>query len=287
MPLRGAEIGIGAVGTVVPAVDRRRRSSGSTASRAPPATAKGSARSAAGLFARGRRTRRSRWCSRSCTRSRGGRTAASTFSVGTRVDGLVVMMLFVVTLISLLVHIYSVAYMREEVRFTHYYAMLSLFTASMLLLVVADNTLVLLVGWEGVGLCSFALIGHFWEEGANSGRGAQGVPHDPNRRHRLDDRHHHHVLRRGHLQHHGDQRVRAEQRRRPLAAARRRHLPVHRHHRQERPVPAAHLAARRHGRPHAGVRAHPRRDDGRRRRVPRRAPLPGVLRGLLDRAPAA
>ena len=65
-------------------------------------------------------------------------------------------------------HIYSVAYMREEVRFTHYYAMLSLFTASMLLLVVADNTLVLLVGWEGVGLCSFALIGHCWEEGANS-----------------------------------------------------------------------------------------------------------------------
>jgi NADH-quinone oxidoreductase subunit L len=91
-----------------------------------------------------------------------------TFTVGTRVDGLVVMMLLVVTLISLLVHVYSVAYMREEVRFTHYYAMLSLFTASMLLLVVADNTLVMLVGWEGVGLCSFALIGHFWEEQPNS-----------------------------------------------------------------------------------------------------------------------
>ena len=90
------------------------------------------------------------------------------FTLGTRVDGLVVMMLFVVTLISLLVHVYSVAYMREEVRFTHYYAMLSLFTASMLLLVVADNTLVMLVGWEGVGLCSFALIGHFWEEQPNS-----------------------------------------------------------------------------------------------------------------------
>jgi NADH-quinone oxidoreductase subunit L len=90
------------------------------------------------------------------------------FTVGTRVDGLVVMMLFVVTLISLLVHVYSVAYMREEVRFTHYYAMLSLFTASMLLLVVADNTLLLLVGWEGVGLCSFALIGHFWEDQPNS-----------------------------------------------------------------------------------------------------------------------
>jgi NADH-quinone oxidoreductase subunit L len=90
------------------------------------------------------------------------------FGVGTRVDGLVVMMLFVVTLISLLVHIYSVAYMHNDIRYTHYYAMLSLFTASMLLLVVADNTLQLLVGWEGVGLCSFALIGHWWEEGVNS-----------------------------------------------------------------------------------------------------------------------
>jgi NADH-quinone oxidoreductase subunit L len=90
------------------------------------------------------------------------------FDVGTRVDGLVVVMLFVVTLISLLVHVYSIAYMRDDPRFTHYYAMLSLFSASMLLLVVADNTLVMLVGWEGVGLCSFALIGHWWEDQPNS-----------------------------------------------------------------------------------------------------------------------
>ena len=83
-------------------------------------------------------------------------------------DGLAVMMLFVVTLISLLVHVYSTAYMHDDIRFTHYYAMLSLFTASMLTLVVADNTLQLLLGWEGVGLCSFALIGHWWEEKANS-----------------------------------------------------------------------------------------------------------------------
>jgi NADH-quinone oxidoreductase subunit L len=83
-------------------------------------------------------------------------------------DGLAVVLLFVVTLISLLVHVYSTAYMRGDVRYTHYYAMLSLFTAAMLTLVVADNTLQLLLGWEGVGLCSFALIGHWWEEGANS-----------------------------------------------------------------------------------------------------------------------
>jgi NADH-quinone oxidoreductase subunit L len=90
------------------------------------------------------------------------------FGVGIRMDGLAVMMLFVVTLISLLVHIYSLAYLKGDVRYTHYYAMLSLFTAAMLTLVVADNTLQLLLGWEGVGLCSFALIGHWWEEGANS-----------------------------------------------------------------------------------------------------------------------
>ena len=88
--------------------------------------------------------------------------------VGIQIDGLAVMMMFVVTLISLLVHVYSLEYMRDDRRFTYYYAALSLFTASMLLLVVADNTLLLLVGWELVGLCSFMLIGHWWEEQPNS-----------------------------------------------------------------------------------------------------------------------
>jgi NADH-quinone oxidoreductase subunit L len=90
------------------------------------------------------------------------------FSVGTQIDGLAVMMLFVVTLISLLVHVYSTAYMHDDVRYTYFYAALSLFTASMLTLVVASNTLQLLVGWELVGLCSFMLIGHWWEEKANT-----------------------------------------------------------------------------------------------------------------------
>jgi NADH-quinone oxidoreductase subunit L len=90
------------------------------------------------------------------------------FNVGIQIDGLAVMMLFVVTTISLLVHIYSTEYMRGDRRFNHYYAALSLFTASMLLLVVASSTLELLVGWELVGLCSFMLIGHWWEEKPNS-----------------------------------------------------------------------------------------------------------------------
>lgn len=90
------------------------------------------------------------------------------FTVGTQIDGLAVMVLFVVTLVSLLVHIYSTAYMHGDVRYTHFFAALSLFTASMLTLVVASNTLQLFVGWELVGLCSFMLIGHWWEEHANS-----------------------------------------------------------------------------------------------------------------------
>ncbi len=90
------------------------------------------------------------------------------FGVGISIDGLAVMMMFVVTLVSFLVHVYSTSYMEGDRRFTHFYALLSLFTASMLLLVVADNTIQLLVGWELVGLCSFVLIGHWWEEKPNA-----------------------------------------------------------------------------------------------------------------------
>jgi NADH-quinone oxidoreductase subunit L len=90
------------------------------------------------------------------------------FTVGTHVDGLTVMMLLVVTFISLMVHIYSTGYMHDDRRYTYFFAALSLFTASMLLLVVADNSLQFLVGWELVGLCSFMLIGHWWEEQDNS-----------------------------------------------------------------------------------------------------------------------
>jgi len=88
--------------------------------------------------------------------------------VGTHIDGLAVMMLVVVTFVSLMVHVYSTGYMHGDRRYVYFFAALSLFTASMLMLVVADNTLQLLIGWELVGLCSFMLIGHWWEEGANS-----------------------------------------------------------------------------------------------------------------------
>jgi len=90
------------------------------------------------------------------------------FTVGMLLDGPAVMMLFVVTLISLLVHVYSTDYVNGDRRYTHYFAFLSLFTASMLGLVMSENTLQLLTLWELVGVCSFALIGHWWEEKPNS-----------------------------------------------------------------------------------------------------------------------
>ncbi|MDH3301476.1 MAG: NADH-quinone oxidoreductase subunit L [Acidimicrobiia bacterium] len=95
---------------------------------------------------------------------------ASKFSVpiGTIVDGQSVMLLFVVTFISFLVHVYSTEYVKGDRRFTHYFAFLSLFTAAMLFMVLSSSTLQLIVGWELVGVCSFVLIGHWWEEKPNS-----------------------------------------------------------------------------------------------------------------------
>ena len=90
------------------------------------------------------------------------------FGVGTMVDGLTVMMLFVVTTVSLLVHVYSTDYVAGDRRYTHFFAFLSLFTASMLFLVMSENVIQLIVAWELVGVCSFVLIGHWWEEKANS-----------------------------------------------------------------------------------------------------------------------
>jgi len=88
--------------------------------------------------------------------------------VGTYVDGLAITLLVVVTLVSLLVHVYASAYVKGDRRYVHFYAFLSLFTASMLFFVLSSSILQMIVGWELVGVCSFVLIGHWWEEGENS-----------------------------------------------------------------------------------------------------------------------
>jgi NADH-quinone oxidoreductase subunit L len=91
---------------------------------------------------------------------------------GTTADGLAIAMCLVVSLISLLVHLFSHAYMHDDERFTHYYAALSLFTTGMFVLVTASNTLQALFGWELMGLCSFMLIGHWWDRDGNKNSNA-------------------------------------------------------------------------------------------------------------------
>ena len=78
-----------------------------------------------------------------------------------KIDSLSAIMLVVVTLISSLVHIYSIGYMSHDPHKPRFMSYLSLFTFSMLTLVTSDNFLQLFFGWEGVGLCSYFLIG-FW-----------------------------------------------------------------------------------------------------------------------------
>jgi NADH-quinone oxidoreductase subunit L len=97
-----------------------------------------------------------------------GAEGGALITIGTMVDGQSVFMLVVVTLISLLVHVYSTDYVHGDRRYTHYFAFLSLFTASMLFFVLSQSTIQMIVGWELVGVCSFVLIGHWWEEKPNS-----------------------------------------------------------------------------------------------------------------------
>ncbi len=81
--------------------------------------------------------------------------------VGFLLDGLSCTMMLVVTGVGLLIHIYSTGYMHEEADYARYFTYLNLFVGSMLILIMADNYLLMFVGWEGVGLCSYLLIG-FW-----------------------------------------------------------------------------------------------------------------------------
>ena len=90
------------------------------------------------------------------------------FTIGQHIDGLTVVVLFVVAFISTLVQIYSLEYLRGDRRYTHFFAALTLFSAGMLAMVVAEDMILFLLGWEIMGLCSFMLIGHWWEDGANS-----------------------------------------------------------------------------------------------------------------------
>ena len=80
------------------------------------------------------------------------------------VDPLTCIMLLVVTGVGFLIHVYSVGYMHGEDGFTRFFTYMNLFMVSMLLLVMGNNYVVLFIGWEGVGLCSYLLIGYYYDK---------------------------------------------------------------------------------------------------------------------------
>lgn len=92
-------------------------------------------------------------------------------SVGFLIDQLTAVMLIVVTTVSSLVHIYSIGYMHGDKGYYRFFSFLSLFTFSMLMLVMANNFLQLYFGWEAVGLCSYLLIGFWYEKKSASDAG--------------------------------------------------------------------------------------------------------------------
>ncbi len=83
--------------------------------------------------------------------------------IGFSIDRLTAVMLLLVTTVSSLVHIYTIGYMREDPGYARFFSYIALFTFSMLMLVMADNLLQLFIFWEAVGLCSYLLIGHWYD----------------------------------------------------------------------------------------------------------------------------
>ncbi len=87
-----------------------------------------------------------------------------TVGMGFQVDPLTCVMLFVVTFVGFWIHVYSVGYMAHEDGFQRFFTYLNLFMGMMLLLILGNNYVVMFVGWEGVGLCSYLLIGFYYKE---------------------------------------------------------------------------------------------------------------------------
>ena len=91
--------------------------------------------------------------------------------IGFLVDPLSMVMLLVVTGVGFIIHVYSIGYMHGEFGFRRFFAYLNLFVFNMLILVSANNFLLMFVGWEGVGLCSYLLIGYYYEKKSASDAG--------------------------------------------------------------------------------------------------------------------
>ena len=190
-------------------------------------------------------------------------------------------MMLVVSGVSTLIHLYSVAYMGGDRGYTRFFAYLNFFVFSMLLLVLAANFFLLIVGWAFVGAASYLLISFWYRRTTATAAGIKAfvinVVGDVGL-----------VLGTYFIfQRHRHARLPADVRRRSTQAFSRNdgrprgglHPAARRRVRQVRPGPAAHLAPGRHGGPDAGLRPDPRRDDGDRRRLPDRAHAPAVRAG--------
>jgi len=88
-------------------------------------------------------------------------------NIAFRLDSLSLVFCFVITFVGFLIHIYSIGFMEKDEGFVRFFAYMNLFVSSMLILVLADNILLMYLGWEGVGLCSYLLIGFWYKEPAN------------------------------------------------------------------------------------------------------------------------
>ena len=92
-------------------------------------------------------------------------------------------MMLVITGVGFLIHLYASLFMFDDDDYSRFFAYMNLFVSAMLVLVLADNMLLLYVGWEGVGLCSYLLVGFWYEDPANgaAARKAWSVPGRPGR----------------------------------------------------------------------------------------------------------
>ena len=190
------------------------------------------------------------------------------------------MMCLVVAGVSTLIHLYSVAYMGGDRGYTRFFAYLNFFVFSMLLLVLAANFFLLIVGWAFVGAASYMLISFWYRRTTATTAGIKAFVIN--------------VV--------GDvglvlgtyfifkgtgtldflqtfEAIDTAFTRQPAGARRGLHPAAGRRVREVRAGPAAHLAPGRHGGPDAGLRPDPRRDDGDRGRVPDRPPAPAVRAG--------
>ena len=127
---------------------------------------------------RGRRT-----IGRSASRfSPGSTPARSTSTWPTRSTSCPALFVLLITGVGTLIHVYSIGYMEHDARRRRFFAYLNIFIAAMLTLVLASDYLVLFLGWEGVGLASYLLIGFWQHKDSAAAGGHEGVRHQPRRR---------------------------------------------------------------------------------------------------------